>query len=269
MLARIVGLWLGMGVDAICVRFDELYKLCTGAVVNARRELGVFASGGYPLDLLGRYVGDNRPQATIFDFRFERVADGSDPNVLVEGSTGHLYPRDPVSMGLDLVEVKVVAKPDLGVDEPFELVPLRQSPSRRIGNDGAVSEESHRPVEISSAFGVHQGVQKCRRLLLSAGCNADAVRRKQSHREPCRTRPHGTNLWMIPLRQWVVAANQQKFALEERRWTVTKHEHRGKTSLCSDAHHSDSRKGDGSAVPQPRGADAPRIVPSKFPAQHL
>jgi hypothetical protein len=236
MIARIVELWLGMGVDIIRVRFDELYKLCTGAAVNARCDLGALAGGGYSLDLLGRYVGDNRPQATIFDFRFERVTDGGDPNILVEGSSGHFYPSDPVSMRLDLVEVKVVAKPDFRVDEPSKLVPLRQSPSRRIGNDGIVSKEGHRPIEVGSALRFHQGADKRPRVVLSAPRNADAVRRQQSQHEPHRTRPHGRNLCdpVMPIR---CGRQAVMIRCEGPTVAVTNNELRGAMSLSSDAHH--------------------------------
>src|SRR5262245_40781243 len=97
--------WFGICVEAARVRLDQLYELCTRAVVNVGCDLGGFAAGGYSPDLWARDVGDNRDQLAIFDFCLERVADGRDPNVLVEAATCVLNPSDPASMGLDLVEV--------------------------------------------------------------------------------------------------------------------------------------------------------------------
>src|SRR4029453_7217799 len=112
MIAMVVCPRLGVREDAIGVSFDELYELSTRAIVDVWCDRGGFAGGAYAPDLSDRYVGDNRGQLAIFDFCFERVADGRDPNVLVEGTTGLLDPSDPVSICLDLVEVKVVAKPN-------------------------------------------------------------------------------------------------------------------------------------------------------------
>ena len=117
-----VNAWLGVRKDPIGVRFDEPYELGAGTVVNVRCDLGGCAGSGYSLDLLVRYVGDNRRQLAIFGFCLERVTDGCDAYILVEGASGLLGPADPVSMCLDLVEIKVVAQPNLCVDEPFEFV---------------------------------------------------------------------------------------------------------------------------------------------------
>src|SRR5262245_22998391 len=125
MIARAVDAWLGVRKDPIGVRFDEPYELGAGTVVNVRCDHGGCACSGYALDLLVRYVGDNRRQLAIFGLCLKRVPDGCDANILVEGATGLLGPADPVSMRLDLVEIKVVAQPNLCVDEPSQFVSLR------------------------------------------------------------------------------------------------------------------------------------------------
>src|SRR5262249_41876610 len=120
MISIIMSTQFGMGVNVFGVRFDQFYELRAGTLVHVWCDLGGLARGSDSPDLSCWDMRNDRSYPAVFDFRIKRESDRRDPDVLVESSRRGLCPSSMVSMRLELIEIKVVAQPNLGVDEPFQ-----------------------------------------------------------------------------------------------------------------------------------------------------
>jgi len=196
MISMIMNTQFGMGINAVGVSLDQSYELRAGALMNVWCELGGFAGRSNSPDLSCWDMRNDRSYPTVFDFRFKRESDRSDPDILIEGSRCCLCPSNVVSMRLELVEIKVVAQPNLSVDKPSQFISLRYRPAGCVGDNGMVSEQGQRAIEVASALRFDQGMNKRGRIALRASCNTRPLARQQGGCEPHRPNPHGSpSLW--------------------------------------------------------------------------
>src|SRR5215467_1215771 len=184
MISIIINTQFGVGVNAFGVSFDQFYELRAGALVHVWCDLGGFARRGDSPDLPCWDMRNDRRYPTVFDFRFKREPDRSDPDVLVESSRRCLCPSRMVSMRLELVEIKVVTQPNLSVDEPSQFISLRYPPAGRIGNNGMVSEQGQRPIQVASALRFNQGMNKRGCIGFRASCDGCPLRHQEGGCEP-------------------------------------------------------------------------------------